>query len=193
MTTYVAFLRGVNLGGSRAVAMPRLVELGEGLGYADVWTYLRTGNLALTTDRAPATVERELERALQDEYGAHVDVTVRSAAQLKSVLDANPFPDGSASRVTVAFLAADPPPGVEERLARAATEAEPYAVRGREIWVHYGDGQASSRLAAGFSRIVGVSATTRTAGTAGKLVAKLEARSGAHPTAHPTTGPDDRA
>ena len=173
VSTYVAFLRGVNLGARRAVSMPRLVELGEALGYEDVWTYLRTGNLALTTDRAAATVERELVAALRDVHGADVDVTVRTAEELREVLAANPFPDGSASQVTVAFLVADPPAGVEERLAEVATEAEPYAVRGREVWVHYGDGQARSRLAASLSRVVGVSATTRTLGTVQKVVARL--------------------
>lgn len=173
MATYVAFLRGVNLGPQRAVSMPRLVEVAEGLGYADVWTYLRTGNLALTTDDTPDAVERALAGALHEEYGTSVDVTVRTADELRAVLAANPFPEASASRATVAFLAADPPDDVEERLARVATEAEPFAVRGREVWVLYGDGQARSRLAAGFSRVVGVSATTRTLGTVTKLVARL--------------------
>ena len=173
MTTYVAFLRGVNLGASRAVSMPRLVELAEALGYEDVWTYLRTGNLVLTTTADAATVERDLASALADEYGTAIDVTVRTAGQLREVLESNPFPDGSPSRVTVAFLMADPPSGLEDRLAEAATDVEPYEVRGREVWVHYGDGLASSRLAAGFIRTVGVSATTRTVGTVAKLVTKL--------------------
>jgi hypothetical protein len=56
--------------------------------------------------------------------------------------------------------------------------AEPYEVAGREVWVHYGDGIADSRLAAGFIKIVGVSATTRTVGTVGRIVAKLRAKAG---------------
>jgi uncharacterized protein (DUF1697 family) len=174
--TYVAFLRGVNLGPQRAVSMPRLVEIGEALGYEDVWTYLRTGNLVLTTGKAAATVERELEKALAEEHGTHVDVTVRTAARLEEVLADNPFPDESASRVTVAFLAGEPPDGVEERLAEAASTHEPFEVRGRELWVHYGDGQARSRLGANLSAVVGVSATTRTVGTVARLVAGVAKR-----------------
>lgn len=176
MTAYVAFLRGVNLGPDRQVAMPRLAELGRGLGYDDVWTYANSGNLALTSAAAAHTVEREVARVLQEEYAARVDVTVRTAAQLRVILDANPFPDDSPSRVTVAFLMADPPPGVSERVGAAATAAEPFVLAGREIWVHWGDGQARSRLGAGFSRVVGVSTTIRTVGTLAKLVARLEAR-----------------
>ena len=49
------------------------------------------------------------------------------------------------------------------------------------MWVHYGDGIADSRFAVTFSRIVGVSATTRTVGTVGKLVAKIAARAETSP------------
>ncbi len=176
MTTYVAFLRGVNLGPHRSVAMPRLVELAEGLGYEDVWTHLRTGNLVLTTAKAARTVERELATALEDEYGATTDVTVRTVEQLRALVEAHPLPDGPPAKVTVAFLLDDPPADVEERIAAVATEAEPYAVRGREVWVRYGDGQARSALAGRFARVVGVSATTRTLGTLTQLVARIEAR-----------------
>src|SRR4051794_13932812 len=179
MTTYVAFLRGVNLGPHRTVSMPRLAELARGLGYSDVWTYVNSGNLVLTTDEPPADVERKVSEALREEYGTSVDVTVRSAAELRAVLDGNPFPDESPSLVTVAFLTGPAPAGAEERIAAVATPAEPFALTGREVWVHYGDGQAKSRLGATFSRVVGVSATTRTVGTVSKVVAKIEARAAA--------------
>ena len=176
MTTYVAFLRGVNLGASRAVAMPRLVELARGLGHEDVWTHLRTGNLALTSSEDAATVERGLTEVLEREYGTTIDVTVRTATALRAVLEANPFPDGSPSRVTVAFLVGEAPAGLEERLAAVATPREPYEVQGREVWVHYADGLARSRLATTFGRVVEVSATTRTLGTLTALVTRLESR-----------------
>jgi uncharacterized protein (DUF1697 family) len=176
VTTYVAFLRGVNLGPQRKVSMARLVELGRELGYDDVWTWVNSGNLVLTTAQDAAEVERDVAGALEREYGTTIDVTVRSAAELGALVDRNPFPDGSSSQVTVAFLTRPAPAGVAQRIAEVATDAEPYEVGEREVWVHYGDGIAGSRLAAGFSRIVGVSTTTRTVGTVGRIVAKLAAR-----------------
>jgi uncharacterized protein (DUF1697 family) len=176
MTIYVAFLRGVNLGSQRTVAMPRLAELGRELGYEDVWTWVRSGNLVLSTTKAAAAVEREVAGALEREYATSVDVTVRTANELAALLERNPFPDGSPSQVNVAFLTGPAPAGAEQRLAEVATAAEPFEVAGREVWVHYGEGLASSRLAAGFVKLVGVSATTRTVGTVGRIVAKLRAR-----------------
>lgn len=176
MTTYVAFLRGVNLGPHRTVTMPRLAELGRALGYDDVWTWVNSGNLVLTTGGDAAEVEREVAGALEAEYGTQIDVTVRSADELEALLDRNPFPDGSPSQVTVAFLTGPAPEGLDDRIAAVATDAEPFVVAGREVWVRYGDGIARSRLATGFIRTAGVSATTRTLGTVSRIVAKIRAR-----------------
>jgi uncharacterized protein (DUF1697 family) len=176
VTTYVAFLRGVNLGPQRKVSMARLTELGRGLGYDDVWTWVNSGNLVLTTTQDGAEVERDVADALEREHGTTIDVTVRRVDELEALLGRNPFPDGSPSRVTVAFLTGPAPDGVAERIAAVATADEPFVVAGREVWVHYGAGIADSRLATGFIRIVGVSATTRTLGTVTRIVAKARAR-----------------
>ena len=176
MTTYVAFLRGVNLGPQRKVSMPRLAEIGRELGDEDVWTWVNSGNLVLSTTKEPAEVEREVADALEREYGTRVDVMVRSEAELRRLLADNPFRSGSLSQVTVAFLAGPAPANAEQRIAEVATAAEPFRVAGREVWVHYGDGLAKSRLAAGFSKVVGTSSTTRTAGTLGRIVAKIAAQ-----------------
>ncbi len=173
MTAYAAFLRGVNLGPSNKVAMPRLRELAEQIGWQDVRTYINSGNVVFTAAGKPATLVRELERALEDEFGRRIDVAVRSRAALAETLRHNPFPDRDGRYVTVSFLMRAVPAGVEGRLAEWATDREPFAVRGSEIWVHYGDGQARSRLAARFADVVGASATTRTVNTVTKVLALL--------------------
>ena len=87
MITYVAFLRGVNLGPQRKVSMARLAELARELGHEDVWTWVNSGNLVLRTSEAPADVEAALAAALERELGLRVDVTVRSAAELVALLE----------------------------------------------------------------------------------------------------------
>ena len=175
MTTYVALLRGINLGPARRVEMPALRELASGLGYHDVATYLSTGNLILSTDQAPEEVRVALEQGMEQALGLDVDVMVRTAEELAAVVRGNPWPDGDPSRVTVAFLTAPAPAGVEERLAGVAAEDEPFLVAGREVYVYYGHGQAGSRLAPRLAEVIGVSATVRTLRTTAKL-ADLAAR-----------------
>lgn len=169
MTTYAALLRGINLGPTRRVAMPALRELAAGLGYGAVRTHLNSGNLVLTSDQTPEEVRRALEEGIEQAFGLHADVVVRTAEQLVEVVRANPWPDGDPARVTVAFLAAPAPSGVEERLAAQAAPDEPFLVAGLEVYVHYGHGQADSKLAAKFADVLGVSATVRNLRTTAKL------------------------
>jgi uncharacterized protein (DUF1697 family) len=167
---YVAFLRGINLGSTNKVSMPRLRELAEGLGYTDVVTCLNSGNLILTATDPAATIGQRLHQALADELGLKVDVAVRTPVRLATIVAENPFPDGDPSQVTVAFLTRAAPADAKRRVADVATEKEPHVFSGQEVYVHYTDGQARSKLAAKFSDIIGVSATVRNLRTVTKVL-----------------------
>ena len=170
MTRFVALLRGINVGTAKRVAMPALRELATRLGYTDVATHINSGNLVLTSDRTAATVRRELEQGIEETFGLHADVVVRTAAELAEVLAANPFPDGDPSQVTIAFLAGPPAADAADRIRALAADDEPFLVRDPEVYVHYGHGQADSRLAARFAGLLGVSATVRNLRTVTKVV-----------------------
>lgn len=170
MTTHVALLRGINVGTAKRVAMPALRELATRLGYADVATHLNSGNLLLSTDEDAATLRRRLEQGVEETFGLHADVVVRTAGELAAALVACPFPDGDPSRVAIAFLAAPAPVGLAERLAQVAAEDEPFVVHGLEVHVHHGHGQAGSRLAVALSGRLGVPATVRNLRTVTRLV-----------------------
>jgi len=169
MTSYAAFLRGINVGSANRIAMPALRATAERLGYLDVRTYINSGNLLFRTSGGDDVgLSDAIHSAIRHDFGLTIDVAVRTAEELQVILDGNPYPDGDPSRVTVAFLTGPPPPGAEQRMAAVANE--PYALAGTEVWVHYTGGQATSVLAAQFSRIIGVSATVRNVRTVGKVV-----------------------
>ncbi|SDS73548.1 Uncharacterized conserved protein, DUF1697 family [Friedmanniella luteola] len=170
MTTHVALLRGINVGTAKRVAMPALRAMAEGLGYRDVATHINSGNLLLGTEEDAETLRQRLEQGIEEGFGLHADVVVRTVAQLDAALAANPFPDGDPSRVTIAFLAGPAPDGTAERLLALATADEPVLVHGQEVYVLYGHGQADSKLAAAFAKVLGVSATVRNLRTVRRLV-----------------------
>lgn len=172
MNRYAAFLRGVNLGSANKVAMPALRAMAEGLGYAEVRTYINSGNLLFTTTGDDVGLSEAIGQAIQQTFGRRIDVAVRSADELREILSGNPYPDGDPSQVTVAFLSGEPPPGAERRVAAIAEE--PFIIAGSEVWVHYTHGQAGSKLAAQFSRVIGVSATVRNVRTVAKVVDLLD-------------------
>jgi uncharacterized protein (DUF1697 family) len=152
--TYVALLRGINLGARRRVAMADLRTLLEGLGYDDVRTHLQSGNAVFRSGTRSATaVKKQLEKAFDDAYDFDVDVVVRSAAQLAKVVDTNPF-DGVATdgaRYLVTFLDRAPGRTWLADLDLADYEPEMVEVRGSEIYLWLPTGVHASRLA----RVVG--------------------------------------
>jgi uncharacterized protein (DUF1697 family) len=161
VATYVAFLRGVNLGPNNKIPMPALRSMAEDLGYTDAATFINSGNLIVSSPKKAATVEQEISKAIKDTFGRSIDVTVRTPAQLKKVLAENPYPDGNPSQVTVAFLTKAPAKDAKDRVAAVAKNHEPFAFARQEVYVNYSQGIGKSKLAEKFSDIIGVSSTVR--------------------------------
>jgi uncharacterized protein (DUF1697 family) len=171
VATYVAFLRGVNLGPTNKISMPGLRAMAEDLGYTDVATYINSGNLILSSPKKAATVEREIANAISDTFGRPIDVTVRTPAQLRKILAENPYLDGNPSQVTVAFLTKAPSADAKQKVAAAAADYEPFTIAGQQIYVNYSQGIGKSNLAEKFSSIIGVSSTVRNIRTVEKVLA----------------------
>ena len=171
---YVAFLRGINLGPTNKISMPELREMAEGLGYTNVTSYINSGNLIFTSSKNAAALEREIASAIAKRFGNRIDVAVRTPAQLKKIVAENPYPDGSPSQVTVAFLTKAAPPDAKKKVAAMATDAEPFTFAGSEVYVHYTNGMGRSKLAEKFSSIIGVSSTVRNLNTVTKVLALSE-------------------
>jgi len=176
MGTYVAFLRGINLGPTNKISMPELRTIAEGLGYTEVATYINSGNLIFDSTQKPPTLEREIAAAIKDSFGLRIDLAVRTPAELKKLLADNPYPDGNPSQVTIAFLTKAAPATGKEKVAAMATEAEPFTFAGQDVYVHYSNGLGTSKLAEKFSAIIGVSSTVRNINTVTKIVALCDKR-----------------
>ena len=78
--TYVALLRGINVGGNKMVAMADLRSILTTMGLTDVVTVLQSGNVVFRTGKtAPSALETRLEAGLQKRMKLSVDFQVRSA------------------------------------------------------------------------------------------------------------------
>lgn len=144
MTQYVAFLRAVNVGGTGKLPMADLRAMGEACGFADVRTFIASGNLLFRSDAAEADIKQALESRLEDYAGKRVAVLVRSAAELRAIIAANPFPDAHPSRHLVHFYDNAPPPDLMARCRDIVGER--LAIGLRELHVDYGDGIRHTRL-----------------------------------------------
>jgi uncharacterized protein (DUF1697 family) len=172
MTAYIALLRAVNVGGTGKLPMTELTSMCEALGFAHVRTYIASGNVVFASRAYERAVKAQLEEALTAYAGKHVGVVVRTAAEMAAVAQANPFSQYPANRVVAIFLDAKPP--ADTLSAATGAKDEQLAVGVREIYVHYGEGMADSKLKIPAAK----NGTARNMNTVAKLVemaAELEA------------------
>lgn len=149
MTTHIALLRAINVGGTGKLPMAELRALCEKAGFADVRTYIASGNLLLSSPLTPAQVKARLEELLAKRFGKHFPVMLRSRAQLQAVVRANPFPEAESNRLLIVFLDEKPP---KDSLAAVRIPGrERLELRGRELYIHFPDGMGKSKLKVPFA------------------------------------------
>jgi uncharacterized protein (DUF1697 family) len=144
MATYVALLRAVNVGGTGQLPMADLKQMCEDAGFTSVATYIASGNVVFASQASAAKVKAVLEARLLAYAGKPVGVVVRTAAEIVAVLAANPFPTAPPNKTVAIFL--DKPPPADALDHAAAVKREEMRLGVREIYVHYPDGQGTSRL-----------------------------------------------
>jgi uncharacterized protein (DUF1697 family) len=144
MTVYVALLRAVNVGGTGKLAMAELTAMCEALSFTRVRTYIASGNVVFESAKSAAAVKSALEKRLQAYAGKPVGVAVRTAQEMAAVAKANPFPKAAPNRTVAIFL--DDLPAKDALKSATGINGEEMRLGVREIYVHYGDGMASSKL-----------------------------------------------
>ena len=165
MTGYVALLRAVNVGGTGKLPMTELKAMCEAAGFTRVRTYIASGNVVFDAKGSEAQVKAALEAELEAYAGKKVGVLVRTPAEMKAVLADNPFSGRATNRTVAIFLDEVPPPDALDKVS--GVNGEDLRLGRREIYVHYGDGMADSKL-----KIAAAAAgTARNMNTVAKLAA----------------------
>jgi uncharacterized protein (DUF1697 family) len=144
MTTYVALLRAVNVGGTGKLPMADLKAMCIDAGFTQVETYIASGNVVFVSKASEAKVKSELEKRLRNYAGKPVGVLLRTASEMQAVLKSNPFPKRAPNYTYAIFLDAPPP---RDALDHATgVNGEEMRLGKREIYVHYATGMGKSKL-----------------------------------------------
>lgn len=164
VTTYIAFLRAINLGKNRKFAKGDIVAATEAAGFGDVATYINTGNVRLTTSmRSRARIEAALEKAYADGAGFEVPTVVFSAAELAGVAaDAEELAAGrDVERHYVYLLKSEPDAAKVAALLEGEGAADAVVVRGRAAHLLFSTYQQGVVDPWNVERALGVVATNR--------------------------------
>jgi uncharacterized protein (DUF1697 family) len=138
MTTRIAFLRAVNLG-KRRVSMSRLVDIFDDAGYAGAWTYVNSGNVVFEATGPRAGLERQLGTAIEDAFGFEVTTFVRTAAELRQTVAANPFEVSAGDTYFLTFLKSTLNASQRRSLVGFSNDFDTLVVTGRTVhWLMHG-------------------------------------------------------
>ena len=174
----ILLLRGINLGAHKRISMLELRRALEREGFADVRTYLQSGNVVVSSDAPADELAAQARQALARRFGLDVDVIVRTRDELAEVIARDPLGDVAVNpkRYQVSFLARELDAAALRQLSALAAPSERLVVIGRELYAWHPDGVARSRLWARLAgRQLGVSATARNWTTVTSLLALADA------------------
>lgn len=153
MTVFVSLFRGINVGGQQ-VRMDDLKAMHEALGLKNVSPYIRSGNVIFTSDNAdPLQLQRQIEESFATKFGFHVEVFMRTSAELNEIIEHNPFQSHTneePNRVLVMFLADHPDERALEDLAATYIGPEEFLLIGKAVYIYYPNGVGRSKLSHGF-------------------------------------------
>lgn len=146
---HAAFLRGINVGGKHKLPMAELAALFRDAGCEDVRTYIQSGNVAFTAKPAVAKqLPARIAAAIEEAFGFGAPITIRSAAELRDVVAANPFLAAGCdpAQLHVAFLSAKPRKPCAQALDPERSPGDAFHLRGRELYLQLPNGVGRSKL-----------------------------------------------
>ena len=177
-TTYLALLRGINVGGKNKLPMKDLADMFIAAGCNDVRTYIQSGNVIFRSDADPAAViPSQISAHIAERYGYRVPLVLRSIEQLRDVVRNSPYlPAGAPEEALhVMFLADLPLPSRVDNLDPQRSPPDQFVIRGQEIYLHLPNGMAETKLSnAYFDSKLATTSTARNWRTVTKLLELME-------------------
>jgi uncharacterized protein (DUF1697 family) len=170
MPIYISLLRGINVSGQKKILMTDLKALYESLGFANVQTYIQSGNVAFESKETPTEeLQQLIFDAIAAQYGFDVPNLLISPTEIKEALKNNPYQN--IEKMYFVFLSETPKQEHIDRLSSLNFENEFYEIKNKVIYFYCPNGYGNAKLNTNFfEKKLKVSATTRNLRTTKKLI-----------------------
>ena len=176
--TYVALLRGINVGGKNIVPMAALRDCLAGAGLKNVRTYIQSGNVVFESESSGKTaLVATVRDAMAQAFDLAPAVLVLEASELSNAVAGCPYLSEPVDDkfIHLTFLDGAPTAGAVDAATALATKTERFALLGRVFYLLAPDGIGRSKLAARIETVVGVGATSRNLRSCRKILAMAQA------------------
>jgi len=172
--TWIALLRGINVGGNNILPMADLRDILAGLGHENVKTYIQSGNCIFDNPSTDAElISDQLSDAIEKRFSFRPKVMCIGADRINSALENNPFPqDPEILKNLHMFFMTEKPKAIDdELLSSIQKEGEEYKYLNRVFYLYAPNGIWKSKIGARVEKILGVPMTARNLRTVMKLQA----------------------
>lgn len=176
MSTWIALLRGINVGGRNTIKMDDLRELLKSLGFSNARTYIQSGNVVFDApNRSAAELGDMIADAVEKSRGFRPSVHLVTPDRFERAIEENPYPeaDDAPKSVHLFFLASSPSNPELEKLDALRAPTERFHLADDVFYLHAPNGIGRSKLASSVERTLGVGTTARNWRTCRKLQAML--------------------
>ncbi|MGI8552147.1 MAG: DUF1697 domain-containing protein [Dehalococcoidia bacterium] len=147
--TYLALLRGINVGGKNKLPMKDLLEIFVEAGCRDALGYIQSGNVIFNADPSVvASLAGVISAQIAGRFSYRVPVVLRTAEQIGEVIRNNPFVEAGADEATlhILFLLELPPADSVDGLDPDRSPPDAFSVRGREVYLRLPNGAGRTKL-----------------------------------------------
>ncbi len=178
VATYIALLRGINVGGRNRLPMQALREILANLGLLGIRTYVQSGNAVFESPDGVEGLNSRIGHAIGEAHGFVPQVQVLTRDAMASAAAENPFPDAEEEpkSLHLSFLDREPDAPDLDQLNDLRCNREKFKLVDRVFYLHAPDGIGRSRLAAAVEAALGVSVTGRNWRTVQAILAMADER-----------------
>lgn len=173
MKKYVAFLRAINVGGTKIIKMDDLKRIFESFGCSNVQTYINSGNVIFEAKEVP-DMESRIESGLEKSLGFKVETFMRSFDEVTKIANKPPFEPHGDETLHVAFLREGLEKKATQELLSLRSEADDFAVKDREAYNLRRNRDKSIFSNDFIEKTLKVRATTRNLNTVRKIAEKFK-------------------
>jgi uncharacterized protein (DUF1697 family) len=169
---YIAFLRGINVGGKNLLPMKELAAILEDLDCRRASTYVQSGNAVFeSTETIASRLSEMISAEIKRRRGFEPRVLLLKPEDIERAITENPFPEAESipKSLHIGFLDTSPSEPDLETLESIKSDSERYRLIERRFYLHAPEGVGRSRLAANAEKLLGVPLTDRNWNTVQKV------------------------
>jgi uncharacterized protein (DUF1697 family) len=174
MNVYIAFLRGINVGGHNKISMSDLKKLFVDLGFHDTITYIQSGNIVFKAEnKEKLLIEKAIKQGIGEKFSLKVEVIVKLKEELQEIVDGTPFKEAflaTGEKIYLTVFSKKPSDDAIKNLSKVEGEGDKIVIEDKVAYILCKKGYSETVYSNNFiEKTLSIIATTRNLQTMQKL------------------------